>query len=76
MQPIATRVAWSVCVCVFLLITRVSPAETDKTTEVPFGSGVVGAKETIALCGVHFGTIWLIRLNEICALRRCELQLS
>ena len=30
-------VAWSVCVSVCVLVTTVSPAETDKPIETPFG---------------------------------------
>jgi len=35
MQPIATDVAWSVCVC--LLVTTMSSAKMAELIEVPFG---------------------------------------
>jgi len=39
MQPIATDVAWSVCVCmsVCLLDTTMSPASMDEPIKMPFG---------------------------------------
>jgi len=37
MRPIATDVAWSVCLFFCLLVTFVSRAKTDKRIEMPFG---------------------------------------
>ena len=37
MRPVATDVAWSVCLCVCLLDSTVSPTETAEPIEMPFG---------------------------------------
>ena len=46
MRSIATdAVAWSVCVCVFLLVTFVSPAKATEPIEIPFWGDLRGPKE-------------------------------
>ena len=58
-RPVAT-VAWSVClyVCVCLLVTTVSPANTDEPIDTPFGQGQthVGSRSDVfTLVG---GALW------------------
>ena len=44
MRPTATYVAWSVCLCVCLLVTTASPAKTVEPIEVPFRMWTLGAQ--------------------------------
>ena len=53
MRPIATDVAWSVCLFFCLLVTLVSPAKTDKRIEMPFGMRTrVGLRNLVLNRGV------------------------
>jgi len=52
MWPIATRVAWSVCLSVCLFVTSVSPAKTDEPIEVPFTMWTRGGPRNYVLYGV------------------------
>jgi len=51
MLPIVTDVPWSVCVCVCLLVTTVSSANTAEPIEIPFGMWTHGSPRNRVLLG-------------------------
>jgi len=51
MRSLATDVAWSVCLCVCMLDTTVSPTKTAKPIEMPFGCALGWAQGTMFWVG-------------------------